>query len=180
MKKLLVLLFIVVNLYALDSLSTIPDEQKKLFDNIITGLNLPNNDLTKNTINDLLKDFLVSGWSVHWMSNASAKGSKIKGSSTQICDITIYNNSRITNITFVYFKNEKQLFVNTKEYIETSSDLAIKKFNEAKSNPQYVLQNEADNYAYFQEKNILNYYTYHIKSPIGMVVYESFRYIDIP
>lgn len=180
MKKILALLFaLIVNVYALDSLSPIPDDQKKLLNNIITILNLPNNYKTKNIIIDTLKDFLTTGWSTHWTTNASGSGSKIKSNSTQFCDISIYNNNRVVNITFIYFKNEKQLFINTKEYVDLNSDIAMKKYNETKSNPKYVLQSESDNYAYFQEKDVLNYYTYHIKSPVGMIVYESSHYINI-
>lgn len=181
MKKLFVFfVFLVSNIYALDSLSASPDENKKLITNVLNELKIPVNNKRMEIINGFLKDFLVSGWSAHWISNSSGSASKIKESSAQICDMTIYNNNRITNVTFSYFKNEKQLLINTKEYVPVNSDVALQKYKDTKSNSKYTLRKDEENYAYFQENNMLNFNAYHIKSPSGLVVYESVNYVDMP
>lgn len=167
------------NVLALDSVSSMPAEQKNVIDSIIKALNLPSNESTKKILYDKLSDFFVQNWSAHWTTNATGDTSKIKNSDTQICDVTIYNDNRAVNCTFVYFKKEKQLFVTLKQYVESDSSTVMKKYNETKTNPKYEVQNETDNYAYFKEKGYMFYDTFHIKSPTGMIIYESSYFFDI-
>lgn len=179
MKKLMVLLVLLHNVYALDSMSSIPEEQKKLVSRIVDVLELPKNKATKTMIFDKIDGFLGEGWSAHWTSNTTGEDSKIKNSKTQICDISIYNNNRIVNCTFVHFKKQKQIFVTVKEYISAKSATVLKRYNEKKLDSKYTVENETDNYAYFNKKGYMEYETYHIKSPVGMVVYESSYFLDV-
>ena len=167
------------NLYALDAVSSMPDEQKKVIEQVVNVLELPNNANSKKMVHDRLSDFFMEGWSAHWTTNSTGTGSKIKDSHTQICDVTIYNNNRVVNCTFVHFKNEKQLFVTLKQYIETESSTALEMYNNIKSDAKYEVQNETDNYAYFQEKGYMSYSTFHIKAPTAMAVYESSYFLDV-
>ncbi len=179
MKKLLLLLGLIHGLYALDATSSIPKEQKEVVASIAEALDLPSDKETKKLIFDKIDSFFTSGWSSHWTTNSTGTGSKIKKSKTQICDVTIYNDNRVVNCTFVHFKKEKQLFITVKQYIETESSTALKLYNEKKADSKYIIKNETDNYAYFQEKGYMSYETYHIKSPVGMVVYESSYFLDL-
>lgn len=181
MKRFLIILVLgfFCNAVALDTMSSMPDEQKNVLDKIMTSLNLPKNETNRMMIYDKLSDFFTQNWSAHWTTNTTGNISKIKNSDTQICDVTIYNNNRAVNCTFVYFKNEKQLFITLKQYVETDSSTAMKLYNETKSNPKYEIKHETDNYAYFNEKGYMTYNTYHIKSPIGMIIYESSYFLDI-
>jgi hypothetical protein len=179
MKKLLLVLLLVHNIFALDSISSIPDEQKKVVSRIIEVLELPSNKDTKKIIFDKISDFFNKGWSAHWTTNTTGNTSKLKNSKTQICDVTIYNNNRVVNCTFVYFQEKKQLFVTLKQYVEAESSTVLKLYNEKKENSKYTIENETKNYAYFNEKGYMNYTTYHVKSPVGMVVYESSYFINI-
>lgn len=181
MLKILVslLLGVFCNVIALDSISSISADQKNVIDSVIKTLNLPNNDSTKKIIYEKLSDFFVLNWSAHWTTNSTGSTAKIKNSDTQICDVTIYNNNRAVNSTFVYFKNEKQLFITLKQYVESDSSTVMKIYNETKSNPKYEIQNETDYYAYFKEKGYMAYTTFHIKSPTAMIIYENSYFVDI-
>lgn len=179
MKKIILVVMLISNLMALDSVSAIPDEQKRIISKIIDDLQLPKNEGVKEAIFNKISFSFKEGWSAHWTTNATGEGSKIKNSDTQICDVSVYNNNRISNYTFVYFKKEKQLFTTIKEYIETDSSTVLKKYNQLKQDVKYSIEYETDNYAYFHEKGYMNYEAYHIKSPAGMIVYESSFIEDI-
>ena len=167
------------NLYALNAVSSIPEDQKNVLASIVKVLGLPSNQKNQELIYDKLSPFFQKNWSAHWTTNSTGADSKIKDSKTQICDVTIYNDNRVVNSTFVYFKKEKQLFVTVKEYVEVESSTALKLYNEIKADPKFAVQNETDNYAYFNQKGYMSYQTYHIKSPVGMVVYEGSYFLDV-
>ncbi len=179
MKKLLLMLLLVHNIFALDSISAIPENQKKLINRVIEVLNLPSTKENKTIIFDKLSISFEGDWSAHWTTNSTGDGSKLTNSKTQICDVTVYNNNRVVNGTFVYFKKEKQLFITLKQYIEGEASTVLKLYNERKEDPKYIIENETENYAYFNEKGYMDYTTYHVKSPVGMVVYESSYFVDI-
>ena len=179
MKKLLLLMLLVHNIYALDSASSIPDEQKKVVARVIEVLQLPSNENMKKVVFNQLGTFFEKNWSAHWTTNTTGAKTKIKNSNAQICDVTIYNNNRVVNCTFVHFKKEKQLFVTLKQYVEAESSTVLKLYNERKEDSKYSIENETDNYAYFHEKGYMSYTTYHVKSPVGMVVYESSYFLKV-
>ena len=179
MKIFLFLSFFIYNLVALDAISAIPNNQKQVVSRIIKTLQLPLNKETKKIIYDKISFAFDDGWSAHWTTNTTAAQSKIKNSKTQICDVSIYNNNRIVNATFVYFSQEKQLFVTLKQYIDAESTTVLEAYKKTKNDPMFKLKNETDNYAYFNEKGYMSYVTYHINAPAGMVIYESSYVIDI-
>jgi len=172
-------MLLVHNIFALDSISSIAEAQKKVVTRVIEALELPSNIKTKELVFSKLGDFFKDGWSAHWSTNSTGADSKIKNSKTQICDVTIYNNNRVANCTFVYFKKEEQLFVTVKQYVEVESETALSLYNERKNDSKYSIENETDNYAYFQKKGYMEYVTYHIKSPVAMIVYESSYILNI-
>ncbi len=179
MKKLMLVIVLLHNLYALDSMSSIPEEQKNLVASIVKVLELPANAENKKTVFNRLDGFLTDGWSAHWTKNNTGKTSKLGNSQTQICDVTIYNNDRVVNCTFVHFKKEKQVFVTVKQYVSVKSSRAIELYNERKADSKYTVENETDNYAYFNNKGYMDYVTYHVTAPVGMVIYESSYFIDV-
>lgn len=179
MKKVILVIGLLCNLYGLDATSALPENQKKLVSRIVEVLELPVTRKNKKIIFNRLDGFLTPGWSAHWTKNSTGEASKITKSKTQICDVTVYNNNRVVNCTFVHFKKEKQLFVTVKQYVATESSTALELYNEKKSDSKYTVENETDNYAYFNKKGYMDYETYHIKSPVGMVVYESSYFLDV-
>ena len=170
---------LVHSVFALDSISSIPEDQRKVIDRITEVLDLPANQNMRRIIYDKTSDFFTKNWSAHWNTNSTGADSKIKNSDVKICDVTIYNNNRAVNCTFVHFKKEKQLFVTVKQYVEAESSTILKRYNEVKSDSKYSLENETDNYAYFQQKGYMSYETYHVKSPVGMVIYEDTYFLDV-
>lgn len=183
MKKLIsacITLMLTTQLWALNSVSSIPMDQKGVITKVITSLSLPNTVEIEEKIYLRLKPFLnTDNWNVRWTTNTSATNSKIEHADAKICDMMIYNNNRVVNNTFIYFQKEKQLFVNTKEFVETKSSDVLEKFEKTKKNSEYIKKEENDNYAYFQLKGYMDYETFHVKSPVGMLVYESTVFIDI-
>lgn len=179
MKKLLLLMLLVHNIYALDSISSIPDEQKKVVAKVIEILELPSDENMKKIVFGKLGDFFTKNWSAHWTTNTTGAETKIKNSDAQICDVTIYNDNRVVNCTFVHFKKEKQLFVTLKQYVEAESSAVLELYNKVKKDSKYRIENETENYAYFNEKGYMSYNTYHVKSPVGMVIYESSYFLDV-
>jgi len=182
MKRLLTLLMLSSSmLLALSSISSLPTNEKILLKQLLTRLNIPKNisEDTKEKIYKKMRPFLKSGWSSHWMSNVSVANSKIKKSETQVVDLMIYNNNRVTNLTFIYFAKEKQLFTSSKEFIETKSKNAMERYRKLEKNKDYSKESENDNYAYFQEKGYISYVGFHIVKPVGLIVYEGNNIIDI-
>ncbi len=181
MKKIVYILMLSLfsHLFALDEVSSIDESQKKVIDRVVEVLGLPNTTSSKEIVYDKLSTFFTEGWSAHWTTNDTGVDSKITKSTTQICDVTIYNNNRVVNTTFVYFAKEKQLFITLKQYIEAESSTVMDLYKKTKADTKYEVQNETDNYAYFQEKGYMSYNTYHIKAPVGMVIYESSYFINI-
>jgi len=179
MKKLILLIAFVHSVFALDSVSSIPDEQKQVIARVIEVLELPSNKKMKKVVFNKLGDFFTKNWSAHWTTNSTGSKTKIKNSNAQICDVTIYNDNRVVNCTFVHFKKEKQLFVTLKQYVEAESSTVLKLYNERKEDSKYTIENETENYAYFNEKGYMSYTTYHVKSPVGMVVYESSSFLKV-
>ena len=179
MKKLILVVILMQNIFALDSVSSIPKEQKKVLSQIVATLKMPQNKESRKIIYGYINYAFTDGWSAHWTTNSTGANSKISNHKVQICDVTIYNNNRVVNATFVHFKKKKQLFITTKEYVEAKSSLVLSRYKDKKNDSKYKIINETDNYAYFQEDGYMTYETYHIKSPVGMIVYEGSYIIDI-
>lgn len=182
MKKVfLIFLLISMNLFALSSVSSLPENNKKLINNIIADLGISKNTKTdiESEINKEIENFLEKGWSVHWNVNDTLSKSKLVHANVKHVDLMIYNNNRVTNVLFLYFEDEKQLLITTKQYVEGKSDTVLKIYNEYKTKKDYSVENEEDNYAYFKEKGYASYVTFHISKPAGMIVYEKSYIIDI-
>lgn len=179
LKYILILCLFALNLFSLDAISSIPKNEKEVLNSIVEKLKLPSDTKTKELVYDKISSYFTDGWSAHWTTNSTAANSKIESSKTQICDVSIYNNNRVANCTFVYFQKEKQLFITVKQYVEGESSKVLELYNERKNDKEYTLENETNNYAYFNQKGYMTYETYHIESPAGMIVYESSFLLDI-
>jgi len=182
MKKIfLAFMFVVFSqLHALDAVSAIPSDHRTLLDKVLVDLHLENaDDASRNAIYGELKPFLKDGWYSHWISNRTGSDSKVENAPTIFTDIMLYNNQRVTNVTFIYFKNYNQVFVGVKEFLPTSDTLALKRFRKNKTDAKLEKLNETDNYAVFNEKGFMGYETAHIKGANAMMVYETSNYINV-
>jgi len=182
MKKIFLALTFVLfsQLQALDVSSAIPSDHKKLLNKILSDLHFDNADSTSRmALYGELKPFLKDGWYSHWISNRTGSDSKVTNASTMFSDIMLYNNDRVTNVTFIYFKKFNQVFVGVKEFVETSDTLALERFRKNKKDAKFEKLNETDNYAVFNEKGYMGYETAHIKGANAMMVYETSNYLNV-
>lgn len=179
MKKLILLIVILQNLFALGEINPIPLDQEVLVSKVMKVLNLPSNKTAKDIVYGKMSSFFTSNWSAHWTTNAVDTNTKIENSPTQVCDVSIFNDNRVANCTFVYFKEEKQLFITIKQYIGAESNLVLEIYRKRKEDSAYTLEKETDSYAYFKEKDFISYEAHHVKTPVGMVIYESSYIFDI-
>ena len=134
---------------------------------------MPPTEKVKNIIYEKLSYYFETDWYAHWITNSSSATSKIKNNNTQICDISIVNDNRVANLTFIYFKKEKQLFISVKQYVEGKSKAIFQLYGKRKKDGKYTLLSENDHFACFIQKSYLAYKTYHVKAPVGMIVYED-------
>ena len=183
MKKLFLvftLLFFTTNTFALEKGSSIPEGEKKLLDKVFNDLHF--NDVSqasRELVYKQLKPFLKYGWYSHWLSNTSGADSKLDNADTTFADIMIYNNERVTNITLIYFRKFNQMYINTKEFIEISSDTAISYLRKYKKDSKFRKLNETDYYAAYNKDGWMQYDTVHAKEPNAMMVYESANYLNV-
>ena len=179
MKKLLLIIFLVNYMFALNSFSILSDHQKQVITTIIQDLGLPNNEYVKDIILNKIKPAIKDNWSAYWVTNQNPSNSKIQKSKTQFFDLNIYNDNRVFNYIFIYFKNKKQLFISIKQYVDTSSKNVISLYNKTKSNKNYSIGDETDKYAYFAKKGYMSYIGYHTNPPGGIIIYEDSFLFDI-
>jgi len=167
-------------LHALDASSSIPSDHKTLLDKVLTDLHFEDaDDQSRMKLYNELKPFLKNGWYSHWISNRTGSDSKVENAATAFTDIMLYNNDRVTNVTFIYFKNHNQVFVGVKEFVETSDKLALDQFRKNKTDSKLEKLNETDNYAVFNEKGYMGYETAHIKGANAIMVYETSNYLNV-
>lgn len=182
MKKIFFSLIVLsISLFGFNEFDGIALDKKDTTVRIMNALGLPK-ELSSNKKMEFynkLEPFLINDWSLHWTTNKSVLGTKTLDSSTRVIDIIIYNNERITNITFVYFKNQNEIFVSTKEFIEEKSQNVISLYSKTASDNNYTKGSEGDNYAYFSQKGFLAYNGYHLRTPIGMLLYKKVNIIDL-
>ena len=180
MKKLLAFVAAATTLFALSPVSIIPEDQKAVVAKVVEETHLPDTEENRQIVYSRLKPFFdAKEWNVRWLSNDSGADSKVKEGPTYFCDMTIYNENRIVNETFIYFSKKKQLFINVKEYIDTDSQSALKLYKQYNENAEYRKGADSEHYAYFQEKGRMSYTAFHLKGNVAIVNYETAIFIDI-
>ena len=179
MKKFILSILLISQISALDSISALPKEQREVVQTITDTLKLPPSEKIKNMIYDKLSYYFETDWYAHWITNRSGTDSKIENSNTQICDVSITNDNRVANITFIYFKKERQLFISVKQYVEGKSKAILELYSKRKKDSKYKLLGEDEHFACFNQKGYMTYETYHVKAPVGMIVYEDSYILNI-
>jgi len=182
MKKILLAFMFVLfsQLHALDASSAIPLDHRALLDKVLADLHFEDADSkSRMTVYKELKPFLKDGWYAHWISNRTGSDSRMENAPGMFTDIMLYNNERITNVTFIYFRKFNQMFVSAKEFVATGDKLALERFNKNKTDSKLEMLNETDNYALFNEKGYMGYETVYIKGANAMMVYETSNYLDV-
>ena len=175
MKIVLTLLLLIMNLQALDQLSTIEPSNQKVLDSVLKKLDLA--DTSQENKENIYKKFkfaLDKDWYIKILSNSTPAKSKVENADTKFVDLTVIDEERVYSFTFIHFKKEKQVFVISKQLVPADSALLLKKFNEYKSKEGFEKNTETDKYAFFSEKDYMSYVAVHIPGKEGI-----FSYIDM-
>lgn len=179
MKKMLLALLFSTQLFAVGALSAIGESERDLLNSLLTQLKLdklPSKD--KEEFYDSFSFALDKDWYAKWNSNATPSSSKVADDDTQLVDLTIIDENRIYNITFVHFSDKKQLFVAVKQYVISNSKTVLKINNEFKSNDELEQKVDKDNYAYYSKKGYMNDKYIYVDGSEGMVVYSQMQVLD--
>ncbi len=180
MKKFFLVLLLMVNVYALDALGALDDENKAILNTILTGLDLKDSSAnTKQKIYDKFSFALEKDWYVTFLYNDTPVKSKVTNADTKFIEMTLTDENRIYNITFIHFKKEKQLFVITRQYVPVNSDYLLKRFTQLKNDPSYKLKVEKSNYAYLSEDGYMSDTIIHIKNNYGIISYIDMTTLDL-
>ena len=165
MKKLLLIALLAAQLFAVSSLSTIGESERNLLDAVLKELKLDTlDDAGKEKVFKTFSYGLERDWYAKWNSNDTPSVTKVSDADTQFVDLTLIDENRIYNFTFVYFSKQKQLFVAVKQYISGSA---------------YETKVDKDNYAFYSKKGYMDDNIVYIDGSGGMVVYNSMSVVDL-
>jgi len=174
------MLLLVINVFALDELSTIGEDNRKVLDRVLKYLDL--DSTSKYSKSKIYKKFdyaLKKNWYLTFLHNKSLSNSKVSDSDTKFLVITIVDERNIFDITLIHFKKQKQLQIITKQYISGKGKLLLEKFEELKKDKKNEVVTETDNYAYLQEKGYVSDSIISIINDFGMIVYIDMSKIDL-
>jgi len=169
-----------LNAAALDDLSTISEDTKKILLSMEVEFGLKDLSISKKKIISEKFEFALKGhWYSYWIGNDDLQDSKLKDSKVRIYDLFVVDESRIYNISFTYFPEAKQIYVIQKQYIEGSSDALLKAFNEHKVKEKTIILKETDSYAFTRTEGYMDFDVFHSKAPNGLAAYIDASVIDL-
>ncbi len=194
MKKLLLILFLVVNLFALgggdnfkninSSYSkdlSIPSDHLKLVNKIIAELDIPlsaNITKVRNEIYKHLKYVLRDNWYAKWRSNITPSNSRFKNSKVRFVDMAIINKNMILNLFLIHYPEANQIFVTRIENYLTTYDGALKQYNKYKNKPKQKEKQNTDTSAYLKKDGYMSSTLFLVKRPSGYYQYIDSFVID--
>jgi hypothetical protein len=179
MKKLLLIIALACNLYAIGGIDSLPSDEKKVAQAIKSMLKLD----TKNAFS-IYKDYIQSylnesEWQMHWFDNESPAKGKVEKSDTRTMFISLINNNRIVNITIVKFPKVNQVLVYTIETLPRKSALVIEKFEKLEKDKKFIKKRETSNFAYFKEDGYMSRVNIFVSPPVGAVQYVDLSVYDL-
>lgn len=179
MKKLLLVLLFSTQVFGIGVLSTIGDSEKDLLNSLLSGLKLEHiSKKQKEEFYDSFSFSLDKDWYAKWNSNSTASSSKVSNDDTQFIDLTIIDENRIYNITFIHFSDKKQLMVAVKQYVISNSKTVLKINDDFKSDTELEQKVDNDHYAYYSKKGYMNDKYIYVDGSEGMVVYSQMQVLD--
>jgi hypothetical protein len=181
MKRIiLVMMFMFLPLFALGSLSSISSDEKLVLDGVLKNLSLSNiSDKQKREIYDAFSFAFEDDWYTTFNGNDALKISKLDKESVKFCTLKIVNKNRLVDFVFIWYPNQKQLFVNSNQYVSAESDLILDKFEEYKKNSEENLLNESNNYGFFRKKGFLSETIMYVDGKSGLVNYSRYQILEI-
>ena len=173
MKKLLLVIALMCNLYAIGGIDSLPSDEKKVAMAIKDMLRVDNANAFS-IYKDYLQSYLnESEWQMHWFDNESPAKGKVNDSDTRTMFISLINNNRIINITIVKFPKAKQVLVYTTETLPRKSSLVIEKFEKLEKDKKFIKKRETSNFAYFKEDGYMSRVNIFVSPPVGAIQYAD-------
>ena len=162
---------------AISDESVIAQDHKEVVDKTLEMLELSSDNTVM--IYEQIEPFLDEDWALHWTTNDSLTSSRFVNSDTKVLDLMIYNNNRFVNVTFIHFKEKKQILYMEKEYVIGDDGIVMEYFDEFKADDALEKVYEADHYAYFQKEGFISYKGVYIEKPAGMISYMDAYTLDV-
>lgn len=180
MRKLLLAIILVVNVYSLDELSSISEDNKAVLNKVLERLDLKSTSSNnKNKIYNKFKFALKKDWYIKWWHNNTPKSTKVGNADSKFLEMTLVDETRVYSFTFIHFKKQKQLFTITRQYISTDSKFLLKKFKELKNDTKYKLVTEKNSYGYLEEDGYMSDTIINVKDGYGKVSYIDMTTLDL-
>ena len=180
MKKILLLLVLSVQVFAISSLSTLGESEKNLLNSILKQLKIDNiSEEKKQEVYNTFNFALEKDWYAKWNSNDTLTSSKVGNAETQFVDLSIIDENRIYNVTFIYFNKQKQLIVGIKQYISGSPKLVLEINDDVKKDKKYENKIDKENYAVYSQKEYANDTVIYVDGTTGMVMYNRMVFINL-
>jgi hypothetical protein len=179
MKKLLLVIALMCNLYAIGGIDSLPSDEKKVATAIKDMLKID----SKNAFS-IYKDYIQaylneSEWQMHWFDNESPAKGKVNDSDIRTMFISLINNNRIINITIVKFPKVNQALVYTIETLPRKSSLVIDKFTNLEQDKKFIKKRETSNFAYFKEDGYMSRVNIFVSPPVGAIQYVDLSVYDL-
>jgi len=180
MRKLLLAIVLVINVYALDELSSISSDNQSLLNSVLEKLDLQStSNSNKVKIYNKFKFALEKDWYATWWHNSTAKNTKIENANTKFIELTLVDESRVYSFTFIHFKQQKQMTVLVRQYISTDSSSLLDKFKELKNDTNYKLLAEKNSYGYLNQDGYMSDTIINVKDGYGMISYIDMTTLDL-
>jgi hypothetical protein len=178
-KKLLLIIALACNLYAIGGIDSLPGDEKKVAQAIKGMLKIDTTNAFS-IYKDYIQSYLnESEWQMHWFDNESPAKGKVEKSDTRTMFISLINNNRIVNITIVKFPKVNQVLVYTIETLPRKSALVIEKFEKLEKDKKFIKKRETSNFAYFKEDGYMSRVNIFVSPPVGAVQYVDLSVYDL-
>lgn len=182
LKYILVTLFalISINSYALDPTAGFSTDLKNIFSNIEENLDVKLNNENKITLAKFLNREISGNWNLQPLENkTSLADNKFKELNVSFYNLFLSNKNRTNKLSFIYFKDVKQIHLTIEETIPSSIDNTLKFYNDTKADENYETAYETDSYSLFREKGKVSFSLMQIRDNAGVIVHSSSFILDL-
>ncbi len=179
MKKLILFLLVVLNAYALGGISALPENEKKVVLALKKALNLTDSQAYK-IYSDYIQIYLDSpNWHIHYQDNTDPANAKIKNSSHKAMFMSVLNDSRLVNVTFIKYPEKNQMLVYVVETLPRKQSLVIEKYDDLSKNSKFKKAIDTTHFASFQKDGFMSHVNIYTKGISGAIQYEDLYIEDL-
>jgi hypothetical protein len=179
MKKLLLALFLVLNVYALGGIDALPKNEKNIALAIKNTLGLNSNQAYK-IFTDYVQVYLNSpNWHVHYQDNTDPANAKIKNTDHKAMFMNILNDSRIINISFIKYPKKHQMLIYVTETLPRSQSLVLEKYNDLEKDSKFKKSVDTTHFASFKKPGYMSHVNIYTNGTAGAIQYEDLYIEDL-